>query len=282
MYDTEDADELRRILGQRYHAVVGNPPYITPKDAALNQAYRERFGSCHRQYSLAVPFMERFFDLAIDGGFVGMITANSFMKREFGKKLIEEFIPRWDLTHVVDTSGAYIPGHGTPTVILFGRHRAPVAATVRAVLGIRGEPQTPDDPAKGLVWSAIVAQIDQPGSQSEFVSVADLPRERFQHAPVEHRRWRRGRAEGSCLTSGASAALGDACRVDRIRQRSRGRTMSSCCRPTRARRRRIAPHEHIVPLVGEDDSRLVAVDPAIRSLFPYDSSSRPMCDRDTP
>jgi hypothetical protein len=36
------------------------------------------------------------------------------MKREFGKKLIEEQIPRWDLTHVVDTtSGAYIPGHGT-------------------------------------------------------------------------------------------------------------------------------------------------------------------------
>ena len=58
-------------------------------------------------------------------GFVGMITANSFMKREFGRKLIEEFIPRWDLHHVVDTSGAYIPGHGTPTVILFGRHRQP-------------------------------------------------------------------------------------------------------------------------------------------------------------
>ena len=45
-----------------------------------------------------------------------MITANSFMKREFGKKLIEEFFPRVDLTHVIDTSGAYIPGHGTPTV----------------------------------------------------------------------------------------------------------------------------------------------------------------------
>ena len=42
------------------------------------------------------------------------------MKREFGKKLIEEFFPRVDLTHVIDTSGAYIPGHGTPTVILFG------------------------------------------------------------------------------------------------------------------------------------------------------------------
>ena len=54
-----------------------------------------------------------------------MITANSFMKREFGKKLIEEFFPRIDLTHVIDTSGAYIPGHGTPTVILFGRNRKP-------------------------------------------------------------------------------------------------------------------------------------------------------------
>ena len=59
-------------------------------------------------------------------GYVGMITTNSFMKREFGAKLIEEYLPTVDLTHVIDTSGAYIPGHGTPTVILFGRHRTPV------------------------------------------------------------------------------------------------------------------------------------------------------------
>ena len=67
-----------------------------------------------------------------------MITANSFMKREFGKKLIEEFFPTVDLTHVIDTSGAYIPGHGTPTVILFGRNRRPVGDEVRAVLGHPG------------------------------------------------------------------------------------------------------------------------------------------------
>ena len=109
VYCTEDAEALRAILGRRYHVVVGNPPYITPKDSALNGGYRTRFGSCHRKYSLAVPFTERFFDLAHEpasgssepAGFVGMITANSFMKREFGRKLIEDFIPRWDLTHVV-------------------------------------------------------------------------------------------------------------------------------------------------------------------------------------
>lgn len=151
-YASEDLAEVNRILGRQYHAVVGNPPYIVVKDAALNAAYRQRYASCHMKYSLGAPFTERFFELALTGngqaaGFVGLITANSFMKREFGSKLIEHVLPRLDLTHVVDTSGAYIPGHGTPTVILFGRHRAPVGDTVRTVMGIKGEPTTPDDPA---------------------------------------------------------------------------------------------------------------------------------------
>lgn len=192
VYATEDAEDLKRILGRHYHVVVGNPPYITPKDAALNKAYRDRFGSCHMKYSLAVPFTERLFDLAIEpapgdsapAGYVGMITANSFMKREFGKELIEEYIPKWDLTHVIDTSGAYIPGHGTPTVILFGRHRNPIAdQPVRAVLGIKGEPARPDDPAQGLVWRAIVGQVDRPGSSSDFISVSDTDRRSFHKHP---------------------------------------------------------------------------------------------------
>ena len=33
----------------------------------LNAAYRERYSTCHRQYALAVPFMERFFQLASRG-----------------------------------------------------------------------------------------------------------------------------------------------------------------------------------------------------------------------
>ena len=74
--------------------MVGNPPYITVKDQSAERSVPQRFGSCYRQYSLAVPFMERFFDLAIadpmmtdtePAGYIGMITANSFMKREFGK-----------------------------------------------------------------------------------------------------------------------------------------------------------------------------------------------------
>ena len=72
------------------------------------------------------------------------------MKREFGKKLIEEFFPRVDLTHVIDTSGAYIPGHGTPTVILFARNRTPVARRPDGD-GHSRRASTPDDPAGA--WS---------------------------------------------------------------------------------------------------------------------------------
>lgn len=183
-YQSEDLPALKQTLRSGiYHAVVANPPYITPKDRQLNQRYRTRFESCHMKYSLAVPFLERIFRLAITGGFTGQITANSFMKREFGKKLIEQFFPQLDLTHVIDTSGAFIPGHGTPTVILFGRHRKPVTSTIRTVMGIRGEPSTPKEPAQGLVWSAIVDQIDRVDSESEFMSVADSERELFHKHP---------------------------------------------------------------------------------------------------
>ena len=66
-YAAEDTAELDRILGRQYHAVVGNPPYITPKDAAMRDAYREIYASCHRKYGLGAPFTERFFDLALPG-----------------------------------------------------------------------------------------------------------------------------------------------------------------------------------------------------------------------
>jgi hypothetical protein len=190
-YDVEDGETLHRILGQQYHAVVGNPPYITVKDKSVSELYRARYSSCSGKYSLSVPFMERFFDLAIKGdvvtrqpaGFVGQITSNSFMKREFGKKLIEEYLPCWDLTHVLDTAGAYIPGHGTPTVILLGKNQIPTSGTIRAVLGIRGEPATPSDPARGFVWQAILQQVDDPGSVSEWVSATDTPRDNFHKHP---------------------------------------------------------------------------------------------------
>jgi hypothetical protein len=188
VYLAEDKEEIDRILGQHYHAVVGNPPYITASDNALSALYRKRYSTCSGTFSLGVPFTERFMQLAVEegkepAGFVGLITTNSFMKRDFGKKLVEEYLPRQDLTHIVDTSQAVIPGHTTATVILFGRNRRPVAESVRAVLGIRGEPGTPDDPAHGVVWTSIRNAVDRPGVLDLYVTSTDMPRAQLAKHP---------------------------------------------------------------------------------------------------
>ncbi len=178
-YATEDGPLLLTLLKEgRYDVVVGNPPYITPKDKALNKIYRSKFANvCKGTYALTVPFMAEFFALVRNGGqagWVGQITSNSFMKREFGSKLIEGFLAHQDLRLVADTSGAYIPGHGTPTVIIIGRNQEPVGSTVRAVLGVRGEPGRPDDPSKGLVWSSIIEHVNEHAWDDDWITVTEL------------------------------------------------------------------------------------------------------------
>ncbi|MFI9309539.1 BREX-2 system adenine-specific DNA-methyltransferase PglX [Streptomyces triculaminicus] len=189
-YTTEDVHEHLGILEPgRYHVVVGNPPYPPVSDKNLNRLYRDLYPTCSGTYAISVPFAERFFELARshsnqtgEFGYVGQITANSFMTREFGSPLIEEFFAhKVELTEVIDSSGAYIPGHPTPTVIIIGRPRSGPERTphIRSVRGVQGEPSTPEDPEKGLVWSSIVDLIDNPGSSSAWVAVDDLERTRF-------------------------------------------------------------------------------------------------------
>ncbi|AVH55965.1 MULTISPECIES: BREX-2 system adenine-specific DNA-methyltransferase PglX [Streptomyces] len=190
-YETEDVHEHPDILrAGRYHVVVGNPPYPTVKDKRLNQLYRDLYDACAGKYALSVPFAQRFFELAKVGGadsglgygMVGQITASSFMKREFGRRLIEDyFAHKVELTEVIDTSGAYIPGHGTPTVMLIGKPRGGSgrSSTVRTIRGVLGEPSSPKVAENGLVWRAIVEHIDEPGAPSKWVSIGDLDRDRY-------------------------------------------------------------------------------------------------------
>ena len=67
--------------------------------------------------------MALFFALAKSGehaGWVGQITSNSFMKREFGTKLIEDFLAHQDLRLVADTSA--------PTSLATARRRSSSSA----------------------------------------------------------------------------------------------------------------------------------------------------------
>jgi hypothetical protein len=184
---------LRLIVKQKFHVVVGNPPYITERDDARKAYHREmvgagrqrkpRYVSAHREYSLAAPFVERSVQVAEIDGRIGLIVGNNFMKHQFGKPLIEEVIAAIDLQLVVDTAQAFIPHHGTPTVMLFAQNRAPNGDHVRAVMGKRGEPGTPSVPAKGKVWSSIVEGLLAATFENDFVSVAVVPRDVFAAYP---------------------------------------------------------------------------------------------------
>ncbi|MBN2195249.1 MAG: BREX-2 system adenine-specific DNA-methyltransferase PglX [Polyangiaceae bacterium] len=173
----KERQENAAFLGRAFHAVVGNPPYITPKDVRKRDDYRVFWpDSAAGRYALSAPFVERLFVLGKSDAFIGQITANSFMKRSFGKSLVTKALPKWDVSDVIDTSGAHIPGHGTPTTILFGRTRPPSCGQLRMVLGKRGEPKRPLDARRGLVWSAIRDSGRVPDDQSAFVTVSTVER----------------------------------------------------------------------------------------------------------
>jgi hypothetical protein len=171
LFRLENRRDVERVLTRRFHAVVGNPPYITEKDSSKRKKYRDMYESAAGAFALAAPFTERFFELASEGGFVGLINSNAWTKQKYGTTLIQKVLRRLDVHKIVDTAGCYLPGHGTPTLLLFGRNRKPGESDVVAVLGKRGEQEVPADPSRAPVWSAILAQHNSVGSESAHISV---------------------------------------------------------------------------------------------------------------
>lgn len=279
-YSAEDLAAYHGILQQnQYHVVVGNPPYITVKDPVLNKLYRQLYSTCSGKYALSVPFMELFFELAkrsdatIGAGYVGQITASSFMKRAFGKRLIEQFLSGAnanspvDLTGIIDTSGAQIPGHNTPTVILVGRRRRPVGSSIHAVLGLRGEPVQLANPAEGLVWNEIHTNFASDSFEGAFVSVVDLPRDAFAQYP-----WSLsggGANSAKRVLDGAPVALDQRIRLVGVVGMTNLDDVFQA--PAAAFARRRVSESARRPLVGGDLIRDYAIGNAEDVIFPYTS-----------
>jgi type I restriction-modification system DNA methylase subunit len=269
-YPGEDLQTVRQLLRPNsYHCVVANPPYIVASDPKLNAWYRKRFLTCHRQYSLAAPFLEQIFLLAANDAFTGQITANSFMNNEYGKKLVESFLPTIDLTHIVDTRYLQPPGHDTPTVILLGRSRNPMSSDIRVAMGIRGESPTPPDLRSGAVWTSIVKQIDTTDSESDYISVKSIPRNHFKKHP-----WSISGGEAK----DASTSIENACGT-RLSELVLviGRTTHTGEDPAfvfkKGRDRTYGLNSHTVPIVTGGDVRDFRIDEEQVVLFPYDKES---------
>ncbi|MER6554785.1 BREX-2 system adenine-specific DNA-methyltransferase PglX [[Kitasatospora] papulosa] len=280
-FRTEDvwefADRVDLLGRGSYHVVVGNPPYIPVKDKQENRNYRKAYNTCTGTFALSVPFAQRIFELAVraggesrDGGFSGQITSNSFMRQNFGRELVEDFFGKVDLTHVIDTSGAYIPGHGTPTIIIAGRNQLGLRSVpVRVVQKIQGEPEQPLDPARGLVWSAIAAQVNSPGSESKWVSVSGVDRSNLSTHP-----W-------SLAGGGAEDLVADlnkgrrvlASVIDKpIGRAIRAGLDDAFVRPLRASFRTRAPRDGIRPLMVGECVRDWMAAPVDGIWYPYASA----------
>ena len=174
-YGTDDERARNESFFARdFHAVVGNPPYILVKDKKKRSDYRLAFPrSASGKYSLSAPMTERFVLMPCSGGRSGIIVANNFCKRSFGKGVVEKVLRDVTLDRVIDSSGAYIPGHGTPTVMLFATNHKPDLATNETIVvaGKRGEPREPSDASQGLVWSSIASHDNEPGFEDTWIAV---------------------------------------------------------------------------------------------------------------
>lgn len=237
---------LRIVFEKKFHAVVANPPYILERDEARKAYHRDligkfrRYASAAGKYSLGSPFTERCFQLAEKEGFVGLITGSNFMKREFGKPLIEKVLRALDISLIADTSQAHIPHHGTPTVMLFGRNRRPKGDVIRVVMGRRGEAGVPSDAANAPVWRSIADHWRSVGFENEYVSVVDVRREVLGTHP-----W-------SLQGGGASA----------LKERLEGTAVS--------RLKAVVSEVGVVAITGQDDVFLGAMRDHARAGVPLD------------
>ncbi|MGW2637460.1 BREX-2 system adenine-specific DNA-methyltransferase PglX [Streptomyces sp. NPDC001348] len=271
------ADRHGLLAELSYHAVTTNPPYVSVKDKALFTAYRDAYESCSGPYTLPVPFTELAFRLALPGttaGRVGLLTSNAFMKREFGRSLIESFLPKVAVSHVIDTSGAYIPGHGAPTAILVGQNRVPGPATpVHVVVGRRGEPAQPKEPDQGLVWRSLRDLAFEAGVTSEWAESYLQDREQLLVFP-----WTLTPSDARDALRRMENGLRLRDRVVRIGYAANTGSDDIFCATVGTFRRCGAEESATVPVLTGSEVRDWSADPALVAFFPRSGHDRTPVD----
>ncbi len=114
-------------------------------------------------------------DRAYRGEHVAIFLPSGLMRRERSRCLVEQELPRWDLTHVIDLGGCYLPGQAMPTMLLLARAQPPASETVLVLEYLLGEPATPAHPEDGLVWRSVLRHARAPGGD-EWTRCAAVPR----------------------------------------------------------------------------------------------------------
>ena len=100
-------DFLLAEFAPAFTHVVGNPPYVRQESIPdiLMAEYRSRYRTIYDRADIYVPFIERSLALLAQGGKLGFICADRWMKNKYGKKLRELVSKHYALTTYVDMYG---------------------------------------------------------------------------------------------------------------------------------------------------------------------------------
>ncbi len=93
--------------GERFDAVVGNPPYVRSRHlpAERKADLRERFETVRGAFDLYVPFVER---MAAFGGRVSCIVPNKWTTARYGRTLRDHLLDRHRVVELLDVSTASV------------------------------------------------------------------------------------------------------------------------------------------------------------------------------
>lgn len=122
-------DFLLVDLPGTFDAAIGNPPYVRQElipDVLLTE-YRSRYATIYDRADLYIPFIERSLLALSDGGALGFICADRWMKNRYGgplRKLVSEQFHLKIYVDMVGTSAFHTDVLAYPAITVMTRERA--------------------------------------------------------------------------------------------------------------------------------------------------------------
>ncbi|MGF1642541.1 MAG: Eco57I restriction-modification methylase domain-containing protein [Thiotrichales bacterium] len=127
-------DFLLAPIEAEFDFVVGNPPYVRQEliPALLLTEYRSRYQTMYDRADIYIPFIERSLSVLSDGGSLGFICADRWMKNRYGGPLRSYIAERFHLkvyVDMVDTPAFHSDVIAYPAITIISRE-APNATRV--------------------------------------------------------------------------------------------------------------------------------------------------------
>jgi hypothetical protein len=122
-------DFLLLPLEGRFDFAVGNPPYVRQEliPDALMAEYRARYSTVYDRADLYIPFIERSLKSLTEGGRLGFICADRWMKNRYGgplRQLVAEHFHLQTYVDMVDTPAFHADVIAYPAITIICREKA--------------------------------------------------------------------------------------------------------------------------------------------------------------